>query len=60
MIQNLEESVEGDDGRRRFMDTKEVIDQVASGEEVPGGISIDGKICWGALECWRTPEALDN
>jgi hypothetical protein len=59
MIQNWEESGQGDGGRSRLLDTEEVVDQVTRGEEVPSEISTHSEICWGALE-GRTQEALDN
>lgn len=59
MIQNWEESGQGDGGRRRIIDTEELVEEVTRGEELPTEISIHSEINWGALE-GRTQEALDN
>jgi len=50
MIQNWEESGQGDGGRRR---------EVNTAEEIPSENSNENEIHWGALE-GRTQEALDN
>jgi hypothetical protein len=60
IIQYWEESGQGDGGRRRFVDTEEVVDIVSrGGEEAPLEIEIPDGVCWGALD-GRTQEALDN
>jgi hypothetical protein len=40
MIQNWEESGQGDGGRRRIIDTEELVEEVTRGEELPTEISI--------------------
>jgi hypothetical protein len=61
IIQNWEESGQGDGGRRRFVDTEEAVDLVSrgGGEDAPLEIEIPDGVCWGALD-GRMQEALDN